>query len=365
MTLLAIANARTLWYVTRGSGVVALLLLTASVLLGIVSALRVRSERWPRFAVTGVHRNLTLLSIVFVALHVVTTVADGYAPIGLRDAVVPFASPYRPLWLGLGTVAFDLLLALVVTSLLRARIRPRLWRAVHWLAYAAWPVAFLHSLGTGSDARLGWLAGLGVGCLIAVSLAALARAGLGGGTRLGRSAGAAAALLVPLAVLGWYRGGPLREGWARRAGTPSSLLAAARPSPASQLVAAGASAAPPRSFLSALSGSVSESQGSDGLVTVRLSMRLHGGPRGAARIDLRGVPSNEGVEMTASGVSFVPATTRAIYTGDVVTLDGGRVVADVVDAAGDHLRLGFELRVDAASHALSGVLDATTPGGEG
>ena len=112
----------------------------------------------------GLHRNLTLLALVFVAAHVVTTVADGFAPIGLLDAVVPFVSPYRPIWLGLGAVAFDLLLALVVTSLLRARIGYRSWRVVHWLAYAAWPVALVHALGTGSDARIGWFALLGFGC---------------------------------------------------------------------------------------------------------------------------------------------------------------------------------------------------------
>src|SRR5512140_2341216 len=102
-------SAKTFWCLTRGSGVVALLLLTASVVLGVLSTVRVRSARWPRFAVGSVHRNLTLLAIVFVVLHVVTTVADGYAPVRLTDAVIPFASRYRPVWLGLGAVAFDLL----------------------------------------------------------------------------------------------------------------------------------------------------------------------------------------------------------------------------------------------------------------
>ncbi len=363
MTTLAAANAQTLWYVTRGSGVVALLLLTASVLLGILAALRWRGERWPRFAVTGAHRNLTLLAIVFVFLHVVTTVADGYAPIGLKDAVVPFVSPYRPLWLGLGAIAFDLLLALVVTSLLRTRIAARLWRAVHWLAYAAWPVALLHAFGTGSDARSEWLAALGIGCVLAVALAVLARAALGGGLPLPRISGAVAAVLVPLAMLVWYQGGPLQKGWARRAGTPSTLLAAAKPPAAAE--AARVSVAAPTSFVSALSGTLSESRSSGGLVIVRLKMRLRGGPRGAARIDLQGVPSDDGVAMTAGGVSFVPATTRAVYTGGVLSLSGSSVVADVVDPAGDRLRLGFDLHLDSTSNALSGVLEASTSGGEG
>src|SRR4051812_32786080 len=114
-------TGKDLWYLTRGSGAVALLLLTASMMLGVLSAVRVKGARWPRFAVVGVHRSLTLLSIVFVVLHVVTTVADGYAPIGLKDAIVPFGSPYRPIWLGLGAVAFDLVLALAITSYLRYR----------------------------------------------------------------------------------------------------------------------------------------------------------------------------------------------------------------------------------------------------
>ena len=229
MTLLAATagNAKTLWYLTRGTGVVALLLLTASVLLGVSSALRWRGQRWPRFAVGDLHRNLTLLSIVFVALHVATTIADGFAPIGLKDAVRPVHVALPPVWLGLGTVAFDLLLALVATSLLRARLGPRLWRAFHWLAYASWPIAIVHSFGTGSDARFGWFESLG----FALRRARLARGPRardgGGGQAMPRVAGAAAALLVPLGIFGWYASGPGQTGWAARAGTPVTILSQA------------------------------------------------------------------------------------------------------------------------------------------
>ena len=166
------------WFLTRGLGVSALLLLTASLALGVLTSVRWRAQRWPRFVTAGLHRNLTLLAIAFVALHVVTTVADGYTPIGLKDAVIPFVSPYRPIWLGLGAIAFDLLIALVVTSLLRERIGYRVWRYVHWLAYAAWPVALVHALGTGTDARLGWMRSIGAACVAVVALAVLARAWL-------------------------------------------------------------------------------------------------------------------------------------------------------------------------------------------
>ncbi len=367
-TLLAAGggNAKVLWYLTRGSGVVALLLLTASMLLGVLGALRWSAERWPRFAITSIHRNLTLLSIVFVAIHVVTTVADGFAPIGLLDGVVPFASPYRTVWLGLGTVAFDLLLALVVTSLLRARVGARLWRAIHWLAYASWPIALLHTYGTGSDARFGWLRLLGFGCTALVALAALVRVAAGG-LPVARLGGAAAALATPIVLFVWYSGGPAKHGWAARAGTPVSILrrvsaASSRTSGASRTLTSAAT--PPTSFSSTLTGRLTQSQAANGLVTIHLLLRLRGGPGGAARIDLQGVPDGGGVSLTASGVSFVPATTGAVYSGAVTGLQGSDVAATVRDPAGDRLALAFGLHIDASTQRVLGQVTASTGGGD-
>lgn len=343
----------TLWYVTRATGVVALLLLTAAVVLGIVSALRWRTDRWPRFATVDAHRNLTLLSIVFVALHVVTTVADGYAPVGLVDAIVPFLTPYRPLWLGLGTVAFDLLLALVVTSIFRGLVPARAWHALHWAAYAAWPVALMHSLGAGSDARTAWLEGIGVASLVAVALAALARIVLGGGRALPRLAGAAAALVVPIGVFSWYHAGPLQTGWAKKSGTPTAILAQkAKP-------VAFASARPePTSFSTSVTGTISSSRSADGYALIDISLRLDGSPGGAARIRLQGVPSDEGVTMTASGVSFVPQSTGTVYTGTITSLAGTEIGTVVRDANGDRLELSFALRIDNSTGAVTGTATA-------
>ena len=120
--ILAATTPSAYWYLTRGTGLVALLLLTSGVLLGVLTSTKWTAPRWPRFVVSALHRNVTLLALAFVVVHVVTTILDGYAPIGLRDAVLPFASRYRPVWVGLGAVSFDLLLALIATSLLRARL---------------------------------------------------------------------------------------------------------------------------------------------------------------------------------------------------------------------------------------------------
>lgn len=160
-----------LWYATRGAGIVSLLLLTAVVCLGIVTALRWQTAGWPRFLTAELHRAVALLAVAFLALHIVTAVVDPFTSLGWLTVAVPFSSPYRRLWLGLGVVGFDLLLAIVATSLLRARLGRTVWRGIHWLAYASWPLALLHGLGTGSDATATWMIGLDAACLAAVGVA--------------------------------------------------------------------------------------------------------------------------------------------------------------------------------------------------
>lgn len=175
-TAAAVTNApRALWYLTRSTGIVALVLLTAVIVLGVMTARGWTTPGWPRFVSQALHRNLSLFCLAFVAVHILTTVADGYVPIGFVDAVLPFHSPYRPFWLGLGAVSFDLLVALGVTSGLRHLIGYRLWKAVHWGAYACWPVAVVHGLGTGTDGSLGPVLVLDAACVGAVVIAVVWR----------------------------------------------------------------------------------------------------------------------------------------------------------------------------------------------
>lgn len=142
-----------LWYVDRGSGLAALALLTTTVVLGVISVIRVHSPRWPRFALAQLHRNLALLALVFGVVHVTTAVVDSFVPIRLTDAFIPFAAAYKPLWLALGTIAADLMLAVLITSALRRRLGFRTWHSIHLLSYAAWTTGMVHSIGIGSDAR--------------------------------------------------------------------------------------------------------------------------------------------------------------------------------------------------------------------
>ena len=166
-----ITHTTALWYASRATGVVTLLLLTAVLLLGILVNRQGRLPGLPSFAVTGLHRNLSLMAVAFLAIHVITAIVDPYVTIGLAAAVLPFVSAYKPFWLGLGAISLDLIAALILTSLARARISRRAWRGIHWLAYAAWPLAVMHSLGSSSDARRGLVFAVLAGCVLAVAVA--------------------------------------------------------------------------------------------------------------------------------------------------------------------------------------------------
>ncbi len=342
-----------LWYLTRGSGVVALVLLTVSLCLGIAGTLRWRSRRIPQFTVADLHRNVTLLAVVFLGIHIATSIADTYVPIGLKDAVVPFTSAYRPFWLGLGALSFDVMLALIVTSLLRARVGLRAWRAVHWLAYACWPLALFHSLGTGSDSRTAWMQVLAAAS-VALVLAAVA-------VRLGRSrvepvlrlAAGAAALLAALLAVVWFETGPNASGWAAKAGTPASLL---KHGTVLTRVTTTTSATLPSTFDANLNGTATESNGSNGLVDVHLDGALRGRLRGEVKVVLEGFSTGDGgVSMTASGVAFAAAGT-AVYRGQIVDLQGEQVTARVSDGSGQTLLLSLHLQLSQGSDAMTGTL---------
>lgn len=176
-------NDQILWFATRGAGVVSLLLFTAVTCLGILTVLRWQSASWPRFLTVELHRNVALLSVIFLAIHIATAILDPFVELGWLSTVVPFVSDYRPLWVGLGAISLDLLLAVLVTSLLRNRVGQHAWRAVHWLAYGAWPLAVVHGIGSGSDASAAWMRGIDAVCLAAVGGAAVWRFAAGRSNR--------------------------------------------------------------------------------------------------------------------------------------------------------------------------------------
>ncbi|WP_194923592.1 ferric reductase-like transmembrane domain-containing protein [Catenulispora pinisilvae] len=170
-------DSTVIWYTGQATGIVTLVLFSLVMVLGISVRRQVRLPGLPRLAAVALHRSISLLAVAFLAVHILTAVIDSYVDISLLAVVVPFSSSYEPLWIGLGAVALDLILAVVITSLLRARIGRRTWRAVHWLAYACWPVAIVHGITLGSGTghpMTGWPLWLTIAC-VAVVLAAVAQ----------------------------------------------------------------------------------------------------------------------------------------------------------------------------------------------
>jgi len=167
-------NPQWLWFVSRGSGLVLLVLFSAVVVLGVATR-RGAALRSPRFVTAELHRTLSLFAVGLLALHVITAIADPYVTIGWAATAVPFLSPYRTAAIGLGALAVDLAAAVLVTSVLRHRLGLRAWRAVHWLAYLAWPAAFAHALRAGGDLHTPWVAATTWGSAAAVAAAVTVR----------------------------------------------------------------------------------------------------------------------------------------------------------------------------------------------
>ena len=192
-------STQILWFATRGAGIVSLILFSTVTCLGLLAVARTQSARWPRFLTVELHRNLALLSIVFLGIHIITAVLDPFTNLGIGAALVPLASTYRPLPIAFGVVSVYLVLAIIVTSLLRERIGHRVWRAVHWASYAAWPLAVEHTLTAGSDAFSIWLLAIQVLAILAVSAALIWRL-TSGGTNRSRLAAVTGGAADPIAV---------------------------------------------------------------------------------------------------------------------------------------------------------------------
>ncbi len=363
----ATSNGKALWYLTRSTGLVALVLLTATVVLGVVASVGWTTERWPRFLSQNVHRNLSLFCVGFVAVHVVTTVSDGYVPIGFVDAFIPFLTAYRPLYVGLGALTFDLLLAVLVTSALRHKIGFASWRFVHWLAYLCWPIAMFHSLGSGTDSKLPLVLLLDAVCAAAVVAVVAWRLVTGRTFSPGQKAGAAiATIVIGVAILVFAALGPLRPGWSHRAGTSAALLAelahkngtattttqaAAATTPTTQAVPTGTAPTPP--FTASVSGTQSTSSpNSQGEVQVVLAMHLGNSANTPLTVTLLGTAAQGG------GVSLSSGTvTLGSSRGAVTSLSGGTVSAHLSSPTA--MDLTISLQVDQNTGALSGTVTGT------
>ena len=366
--VLAAVGGKSMWYLTRGSGVVALLLLTAAVVLGLLSSVRWESKRWPRFVVEGMHRNVSLVVLVFLAIHIVTTVVDGFVPIAWLDVVVPFRAGYRPVWVGLGTLAVDCLLAIVVTSLFRVRIGHRVWRAVHWLAYACWPIALVHGLGTGTDSPQAWMLALDAASVASVLGVLWWRIAVRRPAHRGAAPAALAASFVVLICVGLFAWrGPLAPGWGSHGGRLGASSADAGPN-ASGPVAGSAQppqgSAPPATApnLAAtlpIDASISGTRrvsAADGLRTITLAGRS-ADPDLSVEIDLTGPPdSSGGISLRSGVVRITFPGSAAAWTGPVIALRDTTITATLTGADGAPIGCSLAVAINRSAETWTGTV---------
>jgi hypothetical protein len=240
----------------------------------------------------------------------------------------------------------------VVTSLVRRRLGYRVWRGVHWFAYACWPVALLHGIGAGSDTQATWMLALTLACVGAVWVAVAARLAAPETSMEVRIGAGAVAALAALALGIWLPQGPLARGWARRAGTPAHVLTAFAPRAPAASTAAPAPDALARPFSATLAGHVNNGTSSGGLGVADLRMRLEGGPRGVLRLRLGGqtLPGG-GLQMDRSAVTLGPPRDPARYSGRIQTLRDNVLSALVGSPDGRAVRLTVELTLRGGSVA--------------
>jgi hypothetical protein len=291
-------------------------------------------------------------------------VIDGFAPIGWVDVVVPLTSPYRPLWVGLGALSFDLLLAVVITSLLRQRIGYRVWKAIHWFSYACWPLALVHGMGTGSDTKLGWALALEAACVVAVVVAVWWRVAIDWPAGLSWRIGAlTTSIVAPVALVVWLLSGPLAPGWTRRAGTPSRLVSSTASSPTSTTAPPGSAAAhgglPAPPFGADVVGTIQKSNvDQSGMATIHLALRLTNSSDCSLDIVLRGVPlaGGSGLVMRSSRVALGSVAQPDRFQGQVQSLRGDQLTARLDDSAGTSLDLSASLSPDERTGRASGTI---------
>ncbi len=366
MMFAATASISPLWYVSRSAGYIGLILLGLIGVLGIITAGNLKIAHGTKFLTPDLHRSLSLLAMVVLAIHVGAAVADKYSFIGIKDVFVPFFSAYRPIWVGIGAIAVDLGLAVMITSLVRVRMGYRSWKLVHWASYPIFALSIVHGLGSGTDTSL-WFSKfiyLAVGgvILLAIISRLVARQDLVIGKKaalLGTS------LAVPLVIIAWTVSGPLGVNWPKRAqaGLKQSVLTSASIANSGTKASTGPASKPVHllqltpSYTSNWSGGIDQSApNSQGEIALRLMGRLASSPGYLLSVVLIGVPLEGGVSMTSSLVEIASTSGTVVYRGSVTSLNGTTLVSQVSNASGQSLTFSASLNLGNNGSSFTGTV---------
>ncbi|HAM24330.1 MAG TPA: ferric reductase [Actinobacteria bacterium] len=161
------------WYLDRAAGLVLVVLFTLTVALGVITSRRREPASQVRLFTQDLHTRVTVAAMTLLLVHVGTAVVDSYVNISLRDVFVPFIAGWNPLWLGFGTLALDLLLVVVITTIIRHQIGEKPWRSIHLVSYACWALAVIHGWRSGTDTSTVWGLSVIIGCTL-IGLGAIA-----------------------------------------------------------------------------------------------------------------------------------------------------------------------------------------------
>lgn len=365
--MLAVISISPLWYISRSAGFVGMALLAIIGILGIITAANLQFGRGARFVAPEVHRSLSLLAVVVLIIHVGAAVLDKYSHIGFKDIFIPFLSQYRPIWVGVGAVAIDLGLAVLITSLLRVKMGYRSWKAIHWIAYPIFVLSLIHALGTGSDTvmsygKLFYLVIGGVFVLAVIARLLSARQMVAGR----KIALIGLSFVVSLVILVWTFVGPLASNWATRAkgGLAQAVLTSTKvpvksttttttePRLRSLVIGSG--------YTSGWSGKVDESPAnSQGEIAIRLIGTLSQDPSFKLSIVLIGFPQDGGVSMASSLVEIASDSGTILYKGTVTSLSGTTIVSSISSATGASVTINSSLTLSNSSSSFSGTVKAS------
>lgn len=358
--MLAAVTISPLWYISRSAGFVGLALLGVIGVLGIVTAGNFHFGRGSRFIAPEVHRSLSLLAIVILAIHVGAAVLDKYSRIGFKDIFIPFVSQYRPIWIGIGALAVDIGIAVLITSFLRVKMGYKSWKAIHWLSYPVFALSIIHGLGSGSDSPilLGKAIYIAVGGILLVGVF-VRLASMRDLSKLKKLSLAIASVMVPVVVISWAIVGPFTSSWPTRAqgGLHQAVLASAQV-PVSKKTTR-VSSAPfnlPVGYSSGWQGKVDESPpNSQGEVAIRLLGKLAASKGYEFSIVLIGIPQDGGVSMASSIVEIANSAGTTVYKGTVTSLSGSTIVCSLSGSTGGDITLVAALQLS-SSNTFSGTV---------
>ena len=369
------------WDTARAGGFTAYLLVTISVALGLALSMRWQVRWWPRLISYELHVWITVLSFIFLGIHILASWVDPFTHFGLNELLLPFVSHYRPLWMALGIVAMYLSLAVTLSLFIRRQIGYKWWLRLHELSFVVWALATIHGLATGSDTRTLW--GIELYIVSAVLVCSLLCLRLlqpvtpGGRTHPVWASVVAAALAITIT---WTALGPMRPGWnaianngngsggvAQAAGsTAASGNATLTPSTSSN--ASGSPFSQP--FNASAQGTISQQvDPGTGQPVLLLDLTLSGAQQGALRIqmwersggggdddDNRG---GGGTVITATQVTLGTDATTPLYQGSISTLNGGYMVAQLDSTQPGQPSLQLTLNLQTQGANVSGTVSGT------